>query len=50
MLLSVPHGHGSRSLDLLLQLEDAVQQSLRSGGAPRDIDIHRHNPVTAPDY
>jgi hypothetical protein len=32
----------------LLQLEDAIHQSLRSRRATRDIDIHRHNPIAPP--
>lgn len=33
--------------DLLLQLDDAVDQGFRRGGAARHIDIDRHDAVAA---
>jgi len=47
-LLSVPHPGDLRVPHLLLELKHAVHQSLRSRGAPRHINIHRHNPITTP--
>ena len=42
----VPHGHCSRSLYLLLQLEYPIQQGLSCGRATRNININRNNLVT----
>jgi len=47
-LLSVPHSGDLGMSHLLLQLENAIHQSLRSRRASRHIDINRHNAVTAP--
>ncbi len=48
LLLGPEPGLGERHpLDLLLQLEEAVHERLGCGRAPRHVDIHRHNPVTA---
>src|SRR3970040_1794043 len=38
---------GVGAFDLVLQLDEAVQQSLGSGRASRPVDIHRHDAVAA---
>src|SRR5262245_2185429 len=40
---------GRGAMDLLLQLEDAVDQRLRGGRTARHVDIDRHDAVTAAD-
>jgi hypothetical protein len=55
--LCVPHFLGNKLVHAssksnrntyLLQLEDAIHQSLRSRRATRHINIHRYNPITPP--
>ena len=48
--LSVPHLDGMASPNLLLQLENAVEEGLGRGRAPRDVDVHWDYPVTAPHH
>jgi len=46
-LLSVPHSGDLGMPHLLLQLENAVHQSLAGRWASRHINIHRHDSVTS---
>lgn len=48
-LLAVPHLNGFSPFNLLLELQDAVQQSLGRWGAARDVDVHWHDAI-APSY
>lgn len=44
----VPHPSNLRLPHLPLQHEDAIHERLASGRAPRHVNVHRHNPITAP--
>lgn len=47
--LPEPQEEGLVALDLLLELEQAVQERLRSGRTARYVDIYGDDPVAAPD-
>jgi len=49
-LLAEPHLQLAAVLDLALQDEQRVEQGLRRGGAARHIDVHRDDPVAAPNH
>lgn len=49
-LSPIPGLQSLHTFDLLLQLQDTVQEGLRSGGTARDIDVHRDDPITAAHY
>src|SRR6476661_8918325 len=49
MTLSFSAGDGAGPADLLLQLQNAVQQSLRRRRTAGNIDIDRHDAVAAAD-
>jgi hypothetical protein len=42
----LPHKH-RRPLDFFLQLQDAVQQGLRRGGASGDVNVYGHDAVAS---
>ena len=48
--LVVPHLDGLASLHLLLQLEDAVEQSPGRRGATGHVDVDGHDAIAAPHH
>lgn len=49
-LFPIPHASDFSPPHLGLQLENAIQESLCSWWTPRDVYIHWHNTVHAPDH
>ena len=49
-LFAVPHLHGLHALDLLLQLEDSVHESLGRGWASGHVNVNGDNAITTSHY